>query len=138
MLVLHLIALACTAVVVLVADEQALAWVRGKKEVLDARLTHRLHVLTWVGLGVLTVSGVFLFWPMRAYLLETPLFVIKLLFVGILLTNAVLIGRLMPVALTNKFAELSWDERTPLLVSGALSVIGWLGTACIAFVVFGF
>ena len=136
MLTLHVLAFVFSFGVIWKADKEAFAWVRGKKEILNRRTLRLYHVLTWLGLLALIITGAVLSYPMYDYLLRQPLFIMKLLFVGILLVNAVLIGRLMKVTTTRPFASLSWDERFPLLTSGAISSLSWLGAFVLALALF--
>ena len=122
--------------IVFKADKEALSWMRGKKPLLSPRRMRVFHVLTWSGLVALIVTGSILTYPMLGFLLSQPLFILKLLFVAILLVNAVLIGRLMHIAKGSTFASLSWNERLPLLTSGAISSFSWLGALVLALVLF--
>lgn len=136
MLTLHLLAAIFSFGVIWKADKEALSWVLGKKAVLNAHRLHYFHLLTWFGLGALIVTGTFLSYPMLGYLLSQKLFIMKLLFVVILLLNALLIGRLMEIPTTRAFASVSWKERMPLLLSGATSGISWFGALVLALTVF--
>lgn len=133
---LHLVSMCAAVVLIFLADKQAFGWVLGKKQTLEAASVHRLHVLTWVALLCLIGSGAFLLFTKDMYLLREPLFVIKLLFVGILVVNAVLIGRLIPIALTRTFASLTLKEKMPLITSGLISGGSWVAILVIAFVLF--
>lgn len=137
MLTLHIFSVIFSFCIIFLADKQGFAWIRGKKETLDPKRTRRLHVFTWIGLSSLLVTGAFLFWPLREYLVRQPLFGMKMLFVLALFINAVLIGRLMHVATERTFVSLSWEERIPLFVSGAISTFSWLGALIVALVLFG-
>ncbi|MEK7134772.1 MAG: hypothetical protein AAB805_00615 [Patescibacteria group bacterium] len=137
MLTLHIFSVIFSFCVIFLADKQGLAWIRGKKETLDPKWTRTLHQLAWAGLLALLATGAFLFWPRREYLLGQPLFAIKMLFVLALLINAILIGRLMHVATERPFRTLSFNERVPLFVSGAISLFSWLGALIAALVLFG-
>ena len=135
MILVHIGAMVAALILVLFADKQAFAWMRGKKQTLNQNTMHVLHRLTWGALALLGVSGALLLWP-RMYLLEEPLFLIKLLFVGVLFTNAVLIGRLMPIALQRSYTSLTAKGKLPLFVSGALSSGSWLAIVAIAYYLF--
>jgi hypothetical protein len=136
MVTLHLIFLAFSALIVIIADEQAVSWVFGRAAVLPRRRLVLLHHLTWVGLGGLIVSGVILLLPMLSYALSLPLFQIKLLLVAALVLNAVLIGRLMPIATELPFAQVSTQQRIQLFVSGVISSASWITIASIGFWLF--
>jgi len=136
MLTLHILSLIFSVCVVGFADKYALSWVTGKRPLLRERTLVTYHVLTWLGLLSLIVTGIFLALPMLGYLLSQPLFIMKVLFVGVLLVNAILIGRLSEIARTRTYASLSWGERMPLFTSGAVSVVSWSGALILALIVF--
>ena len=121
---------------ILLADKEAFAWMRGTKSTLHAKRMLLYHRLMWVGLLSLIFSGFLMFLPMSAYLLSQPLFIMKLLFVGILVVNAVLIGRLMHIAPNHTYASLTWKDKMPLFTSGAISVFSWAGAIAIALYLF--
>ena len=133
---LHIAAVIFSFGVIMLADKQAFSWIRGKQVTLDPKRLHLYHLLTWVGLLVLVVTGVIMLWPRADYLLRQPLLIMKMLFVGILLVNAILIGRLMNLAVMRSFASLSKRELIPLFASGAFSMIGWVGALVVAIAVF--
>ena len=133
----HLIAMLFSVGIILLADKEAFAWVLGKKPLLEPKRIHRLHYAMWAGLLALIASGFFMFLPQASYLLTEPLFIIKQLFVAVLVVNAIIIGRFSHVALTETFASLPWSERLPLLVSGAISAFSWASIILIAFYFFG-
>jgi len=135
MTLLHLCAMLFAVVLIVCADLQATAWMRGAKQTLNKKTMQLLHWLTWGALLALVVSGIILLIP-RTYLLAEPLFVLKLLFVGMLLVNAVLIGRLMPMALERPYASLTAKEKLPLFVSGAVSAGSWVAVLAIAYYLF--
>lgn len=132
----HVFAFLASLGIILTADKQAVAWVRGKKALLDGSFLRKLHLLLWATLGVQIATGAVLAYPMRAYLLGQPLFILKLLFVAILVLNAILIGRLMPAASERTFASLSFDEKLPFLMSGAISGMSWAAAAILALAAF--
>ncbi len=136
MLVLHILSFGFVLGVTAIADKEAILWLRGKKYVLERKTLWTYHALIWLGLIVLIASGLYLFWPMRLFLLADFLFDIKLLFVGILVVNAILIGRLMNLALTKPFAALAGHEKRALFLSGAISVFSWFAAAAIAITIF--
>lgn len=137
MLPLHILSFGFVLGVSALADKDALAWIRGKKVTLDKKTLRSYHVLIWIGLVVLVVTGVFLFYPMRAFLLADLLFDIKLLFVAMLMLNAFLIRRVMDLALERPYATLGNAEKRALFASGAISVFSWACAASIAFYMFG-
>lgn len=133
MLTLHLLSVLFSGCVVFLADKQGLAWMRGKSPTLDPKRLRVYHYLTWTGLGLLIVTGFFLFYPMAGYLLHNPLFIIKMLFVGVLIANGALIHSLQKVATERTFASLSFEERLPLFTSGAVSGFSWVSAFVLAF-----
>jgi hypothetical protein len=137
MFALHVFAMLFSLTVVSLADKEALAWVRGKKTVLSPRRVAIFHWLTWAGLATLLISGIWLALPQLGYLLSQPLFVMKMLFVAVLLVNAVLIGRFSHTATARTFSTLTWDEALPLFTSGAVSFFAWIGAVVLALIIFG-
>ncbi len=136
MLVFHILSFGFVVGVTALADKEAFAWLRGKKQMLEPEALHSYHLLVWAGLLALIGSGLFLFYPMWEYLLGQPLFIIKLLFVAVLVVNGILIGRLQHVATIRPAAELPFKEKLPLFASGAVSFISWSFAAAIAFYLF--
>ncbi|MES2014692.1 MAG: hypothetical protein V4437_02660 [Patescibacteria group bacterium] len=138
MTVLHITFVFFSVGVILLADKEGFAWIRGKKETLNPKRLHLLHVLTWTGLLALIASGAILFLPRAKFLLTEPLFIIKMLFVAVLVVNAFLIGRLMHVATVRSFRTLAFSEKIQLFVSGAISTVSWAGVIVLALYLFGF
>ena len=136
MLTFHILSFGFVLGVTAIVDKEALLWVRGKKETLDSAKLYTYHTLIWSGLGALIVSGLYLFWPMRLFLLADFLFDIKLLFVGVLITNGILIGRLMKSAHQKPFRMLAREEKMALLMSGAISAFSWFAAGAIAIAIF--
>jgi hypothetical protein len=132
-LMLHLLTLSFVAWTVFRADHMGFDWMRGKIDVLDAVKVHVLHRNTWIGLCGMILTGFLMFWPMREYLLIRPQFYTKMAFVITLILNGFVIGYLQKVALVKAYAELTTKEKLPLMISGAISTIGWLGAATTAF-----
>jgi hypothetical protein len=132
-LTLHLLTLTFVAWTVLHADHMGLQWLQGKLKTLDERVVKKLHRNTWIGLCGMILTGFLMFWPMREYLLTRPQFYTKMAFVLTLIVNGFVIGYLQKVALTKSYAELTRQEKLPLMISGAVSTVGWLGAAAMAF-----
>jgi hypothetical protein len=126
---LHLLTLAFIAWNVFRADHLGLSWMRGKVMVLDKVKVEKYHKNIWIGLGLMIFTGLFLFWPLSEYLLTRPQFYVKMWFVGVLIINGIAIGRLNKVAQVKAFSALTSKEKLPLLISGAISTLGWLGAA---------
>ena len=134
---IHLTSLAVAGCGVLVADKVGLGWIRGKVRTIQPRTLHRLHRAMSYALTGLIASGLYLFWPMREYLLQQNLFLLKLLFVAMLVINSIVIDRLMLVATKVPFASVSNKGKVVLLLSGAFSFICWAGAGICALLVFG-
>ena len=130
---LHLLSLAYVAWNIVHADHMGLNWMRGKVKVLNEAKVHMYHRGSWIGLALMFVTGLALFWPMREFLLTRPEFYTKMAFVVTLICNGVLIGNLKNKATMRTFASLSIEEKIPLFLSGAVSTISWLGAAVMAF-----
>jgi|GEM_PF-851262 len=127
LLPLHIGILALTAIVALYSDHLGFQYLRGKRPFLDEGRMRRLHHLVWAGLVGMMATGFLMFWPAReAYLSYTP-FLSKMGFVAVLVLNAFFIGKLIPISGHTPFAQLSPENKTKLLVAGALSSIGWIG-----------
>lgn len=129
LLPVHLIILAFVVWTVAHADHMGFNWIRGKSRTLDEAKVRRLHIHTWLGLCGMILTGILLFWPLHEYLLTRPQFYVKMVFVAMLVINGFVIGSLQKVALTKSYAELTWKEKLPLMISGAVSTLGWLGAA---------
>lgn len=133
----HMIGLAIAVSGIVRADHQAFGWFRGKKEMLDfAKLMKYHHTVSW-GLAILIVSGAFLFWPAREYLIGNALFLVKMFFVLVIVVNSIVIRKFLPIATTKTYASLTYKERLPLLVSGAASGLSWAGAIVAALFLFG-
>lgn len=68
-----------------------------------------------------------MFLTYQDYLLTVPVFYVKMGFVATLIVNAFFIGRMMHIASTQPFASLSRNKQVPLLISGVVSVVCWIG-----------
>lgn len=121
---------------VLYADQLAFAWLRGKKETLQHSHLLQAHYLVSAALAAIVLSGAYMFWPMRTYLLQQPLFYLKMFFVGALILNALVIGTLLRIATHKPFHILTRKEKFPLMLSGAISTIGWIGAGLTALMLF--
>ena len=126
MATIHLIIVIATGLLVLYSDEQAAAWVLGKKSTLPAARIAFLHKAITIGLTLLLLTGGYLYLRgVEAYLTLTP-FVVKMVAVAALIINTWAIDRLGHVATVREFASLSHRERVPLFISGAVSFAGWV------------
>ena len=134
---IHLIALAVAGCGVLVADKIGFSWIRGKTRTLSHKTLHILHETLSYALAGLILSGLYLFWPARDYLLHQNLFLLKLFFVAVLVINSIAIDRLMVVATKVPFAMVSGKGKVVLFISGAISFACWIGAGLAALLVFG-
>lgn len=112
---------------VVIADLFALLWVLGRIDRLDVRILRTLHRLVYVGIALMITSGAIMFQSYQGYLLATPAFYVKMGFVAALIINSFVVGAHLHTATTRTFAELTWAERRPLLISGAVSTVSWIG-----------
>lgn len=128
---LHLVTLLLTAVFILIADHDALAYIRGKKLVLDIVRIKRLHYSILIGLVAMISSGAFMFADAWGELIEETAFYVKMLMVVALVANSFVIGNLLHIATQKPFATLSPSERLKLFISGGISAFCWLGAATI-------
>lgn len=134
---LHLCSLALAGLGVLYADHIAFDWWRGKTQTMTHRSLAIVHWTVTLGLVGLVSTGLLMFWPERMYLLEQPLFILKMCFVVALILNSFVIEHLMHVAARFPYTALTRGQKTPLFVSGAVSIVCWLGAALVALVLFG-
>ncbi|HVZ75881.1 MAG TPA: hypothetical protein VG934_01255 [Candidatus Paceibacterota bacterium] len=134
---LHLAALAVAACGLLYADKIGLSWMRGRTETVPSRTLLVLHEVVSVALIVLILTGLYLFWPLREYLLHQRLFYIKMSFVALLVVNSIAIDNLMHTAAHTPFRDLPARLRTGLFVSGGLSFLCWVGAGLAALLLFG-
>ncbi len=135
---LHIFFLFVAAVGILIADHSAFNWMRGKSEVISKRSLFMAHWIVTTALLGLVYTGLLLFWPQRDYLLTQPLFLVKMSFVAALLINAMVIEWLMHVAAVRPFNTLSTGQKMPLLISGAVSTLSWLGAGTMGLLLFVF
>lgn len=134
----HLAFLATAAVGILIADASAFQWLRGKKDIVPHAVLILAHYIVTVALVGLVATGLYLFWPLRNYLLSTPLFYVKMAFVVTLIINSLAIDRLMHIATIQSFNSLTPTKKILLLISGTVSMVCWVGAAIVALLLFGF
>ncbi len=130
---LHLISLAYVAWNVFHADHSGFNWMRGKEKLLSKKEVSKYHHGTWIGLILMVITGASLFYPMREFLLTRPQFYVKMSFVLVLIINGLAIGKISHIATEKTFDSLTAQEKFPLLLSGAISTIAWLGALITAF-----
>lgn len=130
---LHLLSLVITIPVVLYADHLGFQYFTGRKLVLDRKKIEWSHRLVMIGISLLIVTGIVVTVPVWAVMFSQPLFYAKLALVSTLVINGLFIGKLMHKATITPYTELSAEEKRVLLLSGALSAGGWLGSILIGF-----
>ena len=128
---LHLLTLGLTALVILYSDHKGFEYFTGKAQTLSSSFIAWSHRLVWTGLLGMIVTGVLLAIPRWTFLLQEPTFYVKMGFVAVLIVNAFAIGELSTHTEETPFKELPKEKQRVLLVSGALSAIGWAGAAVI-------
>jgi len=134
---LHVTILILVALVILYADHEGFAYFTGKKQTLSAKFIKWSHGLVWTGLAGMIITGVLLALPRWTFLLQEPVFYAKMGFIAVLIVNAFAIGELSVHTTETPFKELPKVKQRVLLVSGALSAIGWLGAAAIGLIFLG-
>lgn len=129
----HIASLAIAGVHVLLADHMGFVWIRGNVETLPKKHVRYYHTMVWLGLIGLLASGFLMFWPAREFLLASPAFQLKMGFVVALVLNSFAIGHLQHIALRKPARELTAHEAVPLIISGIISGLSWLGAIAAAF-----
>ncbi len=132
----HLITLGIAVCGILFADHMGFGWIRGKTPTLNPKTLVRTHWVVGISLGAMLGSGSVLFWNAHQYLLTDPTFYIKMTFVLALIINSFVIERFLNVATTQPFATLTKKQKLPLIISGAVSTLSWIGAATTAFFLF--
>jgi len=133
LLSVHIAAFAWSVVGIIAADTQGVRWLLGWVPMLRVSYVRFWHRWVWCGLLVSIVSGFLMFWPVREYLLTQPTFLLKITLVLVLCLNALFIGTHMVVATQQPFSSLSSSQRRALLVSGVVSLLGWISVAALGF-----
>jgi hypothetical protein len=133
MIIFHILSLCFVAWTIFLSEREALAWFREEKETLDKEKLQKYHRRMWVGLVFMIATGSVLFWPDRDILPSIHAFQLKMFFVFCLLLNAFVLGKLMPIAAARSYKSLSRKEKMPLMVSGGISLLCWLGAFISAF-----
>lgn len=129
----HLLSLVFVAWNMFSADKLVFAWFRGALQTVDADRIRTYHNRMWIGLLLMIITGMLLFLPQRETLLQTPAFFVKMFFVGLLVINGFVIGELSRVVSKKPYSSLTKKEKIPLLLSGGVSLVGWLGAVILAF-----
>lgn len=131
MIIVHILILIATACMIVYADHMGWTYMRGTAQTLSAKKVEFLHWGVWVGLMGMVSSGFFLAYDRFPYLISNPAFVIKLVFVGVLIVNAIFIGSLSRLAITVPYSSLTARQKMILTLSAGASTISWLGAAAI-------
>lgn len=127
LLPLHIAFIIGTLLLVLYTDEQALMWMLGKKRVLNEKSVRLLHHAIATGLALLLITGGLLYSSAAISYLSNPTFIAKMVAIAALIINTYFIGKFSPLATMHSFKELTRSQRLPLFISGAVSVVGWVG-----------
>ncbi len=130
---IHLASLVLTIPFILYADHLGLSYIAGKKKLLKASTIEKLHLIVFLGLMVLIITGVVLTAPSWNFYVNDRVFQLKMFFVMTLFLNGVFIGRLMRVASVKPFNKLQKPKKFLLLLSGSLSLISWISSAVIGY-----
>jgi multisubunit Na+/H+ antiporter MnhG subunit len=127
MVFIHVIILIGTLFYILSADSLAIAWMRDVRTTLNRNEVRRYHRNVSIGLGLMIVSGGFMFFRAPEWLLSNPAFIAKMVFVAFLILNSVAIHFLMNIAIHKSYKEVPKKQRAMLIISGGVSIIGWIG-----------
>jgi hypothetical protein len=130
---LHLLSLAVTVPFILYSDHLGLKYMLGKINTLDLNTTKKLHLVVFIGLGLLIFTGAALTIPDLDYYLQEEEFLLKMFFVLTLTLNGLFIGKLMKLASQKTFKELTTKQQLTLLISGATSATCWLSSFIIGY-----
>ncbi len=122
--------------VVIYSDHQGFLWFIGKKQLADKAKTELGHKLALWGFLMICITGFILSWPMREFLLENNVFLVKMFFVVALGINGLAIGKLSKIAIEKPFVSISKKDKTILFFSGAVSTLSWLSAGVLAFFIF--
>lgn len=133
---IHLATLILTVVCILYADHMGFEYIQGKRTHMVYAQMRRLHRMVWAGLLGMILSGAALAIPMSEYLVTEPVFMLKMGFVAVLFINALVIGTFIPLVCTRSFKDLTTSEKVSLGISGAVSIVCWVGAAAVGFLFF--
>lgn len=130
---IHVATLSVLALVIVYSDINALLYLLGKKSVLSEKMVRIEHRVVWSGLALMILSGGAMFLPGWQYYIHEPAFLVKMTFVGALIINGFLIGKIASQASVAPFKELEPAVQKRMLISGAVSTLAWVGAATIGF-----
>lgn len=99
----------------------------------EADVLKTISEVVWLALGVLVISGLALYLPHSAELLETPKFLVKIIIVAVIIVNGALLNLIVsPKLIHISFGEKHKHEKGELhrlerfaLALGAISMISW-------------
>jgi hypothetical protein len=127
LLQIHITAVFITLAIVVVADIHGLLWVLGKIKTLPKRRMDVLHAAVWIGLAIIITAGALMFSTYSDYLLSLSAFRSKMIFVAVLVINAVFIGKHLHIATQKEFSSIPTQEKKVLIISGLVSTTCWIG-----------
>lgn len=133
---LHIGFLCVAGLGILMADHAAFQWLTHKRDVVSKRELWVSHWIVSIALAGLVLTGLYMFWPLRDYLLNQPLFWLKMAFVAALIVNSFFIEYLMHTAAHTPWRRLSISERVPFIISGGISTLSWVGAFLAAVTLF--
>jgi hypothetical protein len=136
MFLFHISFVILSLLVVIYSDHQGFLWFIGKKQLADKAKTELGHKLALWGFLMICITGFILSWPMREFLLENNVFLVKMFFVVALGINGLAIGKLSKIAIEKPFVSISKKDKTILFFSGAVSTLSWLSAGVLAFFIF--
>ncbi len=122
----HITAFIITIALVIMADISGLFWVLGKKEKLGRYSLMWLHHLIWIGMVVSIITGSFMFWEARDYLLTVSAFYIKMSALILLIVNSFVIHKHLLIATQEVYENISSKTKLTLQLSAVVSVLGWV------------
>lgn len=126
MTTIHVLLIIVTGLTVLYSDEQGLEWFRGKQKTLNKKKIDVLHVIVSLGLAGIILTGGLMLINEPGFLQSTD-FLVKMAFVTALTINGLLIGSSTEIAAQKEFRDVSSSQKRLLLISGGVSVAGWIG-----------
>lgn len=130
---LHLLSFLITLPAILYSDHFGVQYLLGKTETVDIKLAQKLHIIVFLGLGLIIASGLYLTLPAWDFYLSDNLFRVKILFVLALILNGLFIGKLLKVASNKPYRYLTNMQKVTLLISGGISGASWFMSFVIGF-----
>ncbi|MDP2629164.1 MAG: vitamin K epoxide reductase family protein [Candidatus Harrisonbacteria bacterium] len=101
----------------------------------EADVLHTLSQVIWFALGIIVISGIGLFLPQMSVLIISSKFLIKMIIVGFIITNGVLLNlyispRMLDITFGKKHHHMAGELhnfRKIAFASGAISLVSWYG-----------